>query len=69
MHIWALSTAQNAMTVHLVVAEDISNEELVDIKNKIRHGLEHLNIIHTTLEIESGTQNCKKSNAENLSSI
>ena len=60
MHIWALSTAQNAMTVHLVVAENISNEELVEIKNKIRHGLEHLNIIHTTLEIESDTQNCEE---------
>jgi cobalt-zinc-cadmium efflux system protein len=58
LHIWAISTTQNAMTGHLVVSENISNIELVTIKNNIRHELERLNIQHTTLEIESDTQNC-----------
>ena len=60
LHIWALSTTQNAMTVHLAVDENISNRELLKIKNKIRRGLEHLNIIHTTLEIESDKHNCEE---------
>lgn len=60
LHIWAISTTQNAMTGHLVVSENISNAELVTIKNKIRQGLRHLNIHHTTLEIELDSQNCEE---------
>jgi cobalt-zinc-cadmium efflux system protein len=60
LHVWAISTTQNAMTGHLVVSENISNVELVTIKNKIRRGLERLNIHHTTLEIELDTQNCEE---------
>ena len=60
LHVWAISTAQNAMTGHLVVYENISNMELMSIKDEIRHGLEQLNIHHTTLEIESDTQNCEE---------
>jgi len=60
LHVWAISTTQNAMTGHLVVHENISNMELMSIKNKIRHGLELLNIHHTTLEIESDIQNCEE---------
>lgn len=59
LHVWAISTTQNAMTGHLVVNEDISNIELMSIKNKIRHELEKLNIHHTTLEIESDI-NCEE---------
>jgi cobalt-zinc-cadmium efflux system protein len=60
LHIWAISTTQNAMTGHLVVSENISNTDLVTIKYKIRRGLELLNIHHTTLEIETDTQNCEE---------
>jgi cobalt-zinc-cadmium efflux system protein len=59
LHIWAISTTQNAMTGHLVVSENITNAELVTIKNKIRQGLKHRNINHTTLEIEIENQNCE----------
>jgi cobalt-zinc-cadmium efflux system protein len=59
LHIWAISTTQNAMTGHLVVSENITNAELVSIKEKIRSGLKHLNIDHTTLEIELENQNCE----------
>jgi cobalt-zinc-cadmium efflux system protein len=60
LHVWAISTTQNAMTGHLVVSENISNAELRTIKNKIRDGLEQLNIHHTTLEIEPETLNCEE---------
>lgn len=58
LHIWAISTTLNAMTGHLVVSENIPYAELVTIKNKIRYSLEHMNIHHTTLEIEFDTQHC-----------
>ena len=60
LHVWAISTTQNAMTGHLVVSGNISNIDLVTIKNKIRDGLKRLNIHHTTLEIEHDIQNCEE---------
>jgi cobalt-zinc-cadmium efflux system protein len=58
MHVWAISTTQNAMTAHIVVSENIKNEELSILKHTIKHKLEHLNIHHTTLETEFENQNC-----------
>ncbi|OXV05159.1 hypothetical protein Egran_07073 [Elaphomyces granulatus] len=55
VHIWPISSTENALTAHLVVSDkDISKFETV--KNEIKHELEHLNIQHTTFEIEYG--NC-----------
>ncbi|WP_395066865.1 cation diffusion facilitator family transporter [Flavobacterium sp.] len=50
LHVWAISTTQNAMTGHLVVSANLSNIEIENIKNKIKHELEHLNIHHSTIE-------------------
>ena len=52
IHIWALSSSENALTAHLVVANsDITVFEKA--KHRIKHTLEHLNIHHSTFEIES----------------
>ena len=51
IHIWALSSNQNALTAHVV----ISNKDLnafEPVKNKLKHELSHLNIQHVTLEPE-----------------
>jgi len=53
LHIWAISTTQNAMTGHLVVANDFSMPQIIKLKQQIKHELEHLNIHHSTLEIET----------------
>jgi cobalt-zinc-cadmium efflux system protein len=60
LHIWAISTTPNAMTVHLVVSETLSSLELLKIKENLRHKLEHLNIHHSTLETEFYTDNCNQ---------
>ena len=57
LHIWAISTTQNAMTGHLVVASELSNAQVSTLKHLIKHRLEHLNIQHATLETE--TENCE----------
>jgi cobalt-zinc-cadmium efflux system protein len=59
IHIWAISTTQNAMTAHLVVGESLTNLEVAKIKDNLKHRLEHLNIQHTTLETELETENCE----------
>ena len=53
LHIWAISTTQNAMTGHLVVATDFSMAQIEKLKHRIKHELEHLNIHHSTLETET----------------
>jgi cobalt-zinc-cadmium efflux system protein len=62
IHVWAISTAENALTAHLVLNETITQEEISTVKNKFRHELEHLGIQHATLETEIAAcqyQQCK----------
>jgi cobalt-zinc-cadmium efflux system protein len=58
IHIWAMSTAKNAMTAHLILDNDLSEKQVAELKHKMKHDLEHLNIQHVTLETES--VNCKE---------
>ena len=58
LHVWAISTTQNAMTGHLVVSNEFSNKQVSKLKQVIKHELEHLNIQHTTLETE--TEICRE---------
>ncbi len=60
IHVWAMSTTENAMTAHAVFESKMNYEEVSRIKNKIRHELEHLNIQHTTIETEFEEDACKK---------
>lgn len=52
IHVWAMSTAENALTAHLVISDSISHEETSNLKNQFKHKLEHLGIQHATLETE-----------------
>lgn len=54
IHVWALSTAENALTAHLVLNDAVTLEEISSIKNKFKHELEHLGIQHATIETEIG---------------
>jgi cobalt-zinc-cadmium efflux system protein len=58
LHIWALSTTENALTAHLVVASDCTFEQIALIKKDIRHRLSHKNIQHVTLEVEREGEGC-----------
>jgi len=60
LHIWAISTVENAFTAHIVVDEGMSTQEINLLKEEIRHELIHLNIQHSTLEIECESLACTK---------
>jgi len=60
IHVWAISTTENAMTAHLVVDQFKDNDEVTSIKNQLKHLLQHMNIQHVTLETEYSNENCKK---------
>ena len=59
MHVWALSTTENALTAHLVV--DPAHIKVFDnIKDDLRHRLEHLDITHSTFEPEFADEKCEQ---------
>ena len=55
LHIWAMSTTENALTAHVVVE---NAEHMEEVKNSIKHELEHCGINHATLEFEIGMNRC-----------
>ena len=58
LHIWALSTTENALTVHLVTTDSlIYNHFIQEIQEHLHHDF---NIAHVTIQIEhaSGDYNC-----------
>ncbi len=59
LHIWALSTMQNALTAHIVLKEDVQLAGIQKIKAEIRHRAEHLGIQHCTLETEGPGDKCE----------
>jgi cobalt-zinc-cadmium efflux system protein len=59
VHIWAISTTENALTAHLVLPVHTTIEEESAIKKNIRHALLHKNIQHITLETERENENCE----------
>lgn len=59
IHVWALSTTENALTAHIVLAQKTTIEEESKIKHKLKHLLEHKNIHHVTLETERENEPCE----------
>ena len=63
LHVWAISTSQNAMTAHIIIHPNMGIEKLNLIKKNIKHELEHVNIQHATLEFETEDENCIDTNS------
>lgn len=59
IHVWAISTTQNALTAHIVIAPD-SLQGFDAIKHDLRHRLQHMNISHSTFEPEFIDEKCKQ---------
>ena len=58
IHVWAISTTENALTAHLCVERDANMDFIEQLKHKIKHELLHQNIQHATLEIEVEDNPC-----------
>ena len=59
VHYWTMDGQYNVMTLHVVVDNAQSIEQRERIKKDVKHGLQHLDIHHSTVEIESEDENCK----------
>ena len=60
IHIWAISTTENALTAHLVLGKEVSEEQEIKIKASLKHELLHMNIHHVTIETERENQSAVK---------
>ncbi len=67
IHIWALSTTENALTGHVVLKSEIGMEAQEKIKKEVKHQLLHYNIQHVTLETETEELACEPHRQSNLS--
>ena len=61
IHIWAISTTENALTAHIVLKQA---EDMQEVKHLIRHRLEDFGIGHATLEFEVPGEHCEAVFAE-----
>ena len=52
VHVWPLSTTENALTAHVVIEEPLSFDEKLKVIADIRHELIHHNIHHSTIELQ-----------------
>ena len=59
IHVWAISTTENALTAHLVLEQGTTSEQEQKIKHELKHQLEHKNIHHITLETERENEPCE----------
>ena len=57
MHIWAISTTENALTAHIVV-DELQNE--AEVKHLLKHTLAEAGINHATLETETDDCVCEE---------
>lgn len=58
IHVWAMSTTENALTAHIVVAPSTTAQQIQTIKDELKHRLQHENISHVTLESETPQSKC-----------
>jgi len=59
IHVWAISTTQNALTAHIMIE---NYQDVETIKSELKHQWEHLKIQHSTIEFELKT--CETINCE-----
>ncbi len=53
LHVWAISSSQNALTVHIILKDPADVQAFLAIKNQIKHELQYENIHHATIELDN----------------
>jgi len=52
LHVWAMSTTENALTVHLVAPEGLTDDNFYsNLQKELEH---HFHISHSTIQVENG---------------
>jgi cobalt-zinc-cadmium efflux system protein len=64
LHFWTMDGQYNVVTMHVVVDSDKSFTDIEHIKSDVKHSLHHLDIHHSTIEIEPENDQCPKATHE-----
>jgi cobalt-zinc-cadmium efflux system protein len=62
IHIWPLSTTENALTAHIIIDDRLPFDEKLKVIQQLKHELVHHNIHHSTIELESENIHCPDQN-------
>ncbi|OQP55931.1 cation transporter [Niastella yeongjuensis] len=62
IHIWPISTTENALTAHVIIDDGLPFDEKLKVIQQLKHELMHHNIHHSTIELESKTIHCPDEN-------
>lgn len=58
-HVWSMDSLNNVLSVHIVVKDNTSVDEIAEIKRKVREIISSMNPIHSTIEIEYEHEFCE----------
>ena len=58
-HIWSMDGEYNILTVHLVLHENLSMDQLNDLKSAIKESLTSKGVHHATIEFENRQEKCE----------
>lgn len=57
-HIWSMDGEYNILTVHLVLSEDLTMDEINALKTTIKDNLAYKGVDHATIEFENNQEEC-----------
>lgn len=58
VHAWSLEGESHVLTLHVMVGERTERGMVIALRNQIRELLQNRNLVHTTIEIEYGPNDC-----------
>ena len=73
-HIWSLDGVNTYISLHVVVPDSVSIDDIIKMKREIKHEAEHYEIFHTIIEVEFESEICDEKecnvniNSERMSS-
>ncbi len=63
-HIWSLDGEKNLLSTHIVIEKEVSQEEIISLKNKLRELVYNKDINHITVEVDYIGEVCSCENCE-----
>ena len=58
-HIWTMDGEYHILSIHVVLKKNMTLDEIADLKQQIKHKLQHQHIEHVTLEFETSNEKCE----------
>ena len=57
-HVWSLDGVHHVLSSHIVLADNVSKDDLICVREKIKEKLRQFDLSHSTIEIEFGDDDC-----------